>query len=83
MTLMRMMLGSCLWFVIAGCSTVTWVNDVSTIPDASRVSVVGAQYKIGWFGDVSADKPVRWECLRGADGRLNCTPDTSDLPKVD
>jgi len=83
MTSMRMIAASCFLSLLAGCATVTWVNDVSTTPDASRVSVVGAQYQIGWFGDVSADKPVRWECLRGGDGRLSCSPDTSELPQVD
>jgi hypothetical protein len=69
--------------VLGGCSTVTWVNDISTTPDGNRVDVVGAQYQIDVFGDISPDKPVRWVCSRNEQGRLSCKPDTTDLPQSD
>lgn len=69
--------------IIAGCYSMTWVNGLSTTPDGSQVQVVGAQYKRNVFGDIIDAKPARWVCLRGPDGRLTCTADTSKLPQVE
>jgi hypothetical protein len=69
--------------MLTACGSVTWVNDVSTTPDGSRVDVVGAQFEKQVFGPPEFATPIRWICLRAVDGHLACREDASVLPQME
>jgi hypothetical protein len=67
---------------LPACSTMSWVNDISTSPDDKSVVAVGAQYRRNIFTGLTIEKPIRWFCIRGADDRLTCVYDVSRLPRM-
>jgi len=79
------LLGAGLFLLLGApaCGTVTWVNDVSTTEEGTRVVVVGAQFRQQALGPPIAEKPIRWVCARApTTGALTCVRDVSKLPQM-
>jgi len=77
----RTILAAALLGLLSACTTVSWINDVSVAPDGKSVTVVGAEWRVGFVQEIS--RPVRWNCLRAADGKLSCTADATTLPRME